>query len=153
MSTFTPGHLGKWEPLYHDLVEGISLPLTPEGTWMLGDKPGLLAIFDEAGPVYIGSSGNIARDTRVCLAGGSAHEFRTLMAMQDLRASPKNAETRAKSGPLAQRLNKRVTKLTYRVVAAPNPMLGALAEAFTVVADPRLNGPTAVANRALDALL
>ena len=46
-----------------------------------------------------------------------------------------------------------VAKLSYRVAAAPTPMLGALAEAFTVVADPRMNGPTAVANRALDALL
>ena len=120
---------------------------------MLGDKPGLLAIFDDSGPVYIASSTNIARDTRVFLAGGSASEFRTLLAIQDLRASPRNAEARAKSGPLAVRLDKRVAKLSYRVAAAPTPMLGALAEAFTVVADPRLNGPTAVANRALDALL
>ena len=153
MSTFTPGHLGKWESLYHDLLEGSSQPLTPEGTWMLGDKPGLLAIFDDSGPVYVASSANIARDTRVCLSGGSANEFRTLMAIQDLHAAPRNAEARAKSGPLAVRLDKRVAKLSYRVAAAPTPMLGALAEAFTVVADPRLNGPTAIANRALDALL
>ena len=153
MSTFTPGHLGKWEQLFHDLVEGVALPLTPEGTWMLGEKPGLLAIFDETGPIYIGPSSNIARDTRACLSGGAVNEFRTLLAIQDLRASPKNAEARAKSGPLAVRLNKRVAKLNYRVVAAPNPMLGPLAEAFTVVADPRLNGPTAAANRALDALI
>ena len=153
MSTFTPGHLGKWEPLYHDLVEGIALPLTPEGTWMLGDKPGLLVAFDESGPIYIASSANIARDTRVWQSGGSVCEFRTLLAVQDLSASPRNAETRAKSGPLAARLDKRVAKLSYRVVSAPKPMLGALAEAFTVVADPRLNGPTAIANRALDALL
>ena len=95
---------------------------------MLGDKPGLLAIFDDSGPVYTASSTNIARDTRVFLAGGSASEFRTLLAIQDLRASPRNAEARAKSGPLAVRLNKRVAKLSYRVAAAPTPMLVALAE-------------------------
>ena len=145
MSTFAPGHLGKWEPLYHDLVDGVALPMTPEGTWM--------AVFDDSGPIYIASSANIARETRVWQSGGSACEFRTLLAIQDLNASPRNAETRAKSGPLAARLDKRIAKLSYRVVTAPKPMLGALAEAFTVVADPRLNGPTAIANRALDALL
>ena len=120
---------------------------------MLGGKPGLIAVFDDTGPIYIASSANIARDTHVLLAGGSVSEFRTIMAIQDLRASPRNAEARAKSGPLAIRLNKRVAKLHYCVAAAPTPMLSALAEAFNVVADPRLNGPTAKANRAIDALL
>ncbi len=152
MSTFTPGHLGKWEELYRDLLEGETHPLTGEGTWMLGQKQGLFAVFDETGPVFITATSDIAKEARVCINGGGPSEFRTLMAVQDLGASPRTADRRSKSGPLAERLNRRASTMRYRVAQAPPSMLQALAAAFTVVADPRLNGPTALANRAIDAL-
>ena len=38
MPTFTPSHLGKWESLFTDLVDGEGSALTEEGIWMLGAK-------------------------------------------------------------------------------------------------------------------
>ncbi len=119
---------------------------------MLGEKPGLLAIFDETGPVFITAAANIARETRTYAKGGYTSELRTLIAIHDLGAAPRNAEARAKSGPLAERINKAASKMRYRVAPAPASLLENLANAFTVVADPRLNGPTARANQAIDAL-
>ena len=152
MSQFVPAHLGKWEPLFRDLLEGDTMPLNDEGVWMLGDKPGLVAIFEDGEPVYLTSSSGIARTLATFIKGGAECEFRTLVATVDLGASAKTAAERAREGPLAQRINKRVAKMRYRVAPGPAAQLEPLAAAFTVVADPRYNGLTARANRALDAL-
>lgn len=149
---FTPGHLGKWEPLFHDLVEGESQSLTPEGTWMLGDKPGLVAVLEGEELVYIGAAASIAKTLATFIKGGAVSDFRTHVATLDLGISPKTAEQRAQSGPAAERVNKRISKMRYRVVPAQPSLLDTLAAAFTVVGDPRYNGPTAMANRAIDAL-
>jgi len=152
MSNFTPTHLGKWEPTFTDLIDGEGTALTAEGTWMLGDKPGLVCVFDDDEPLYIEASTNIAKTLQCYINGGSECEFRTMVGVVEMGASLKNAAQRAKSGPLALRISKRVEKFRYRVAAAPAKSLTQLADAFNVVADTRYTGPSALANRALDAL-
>lgn len=152
MPVFTPAHLGKWETLYRDLLEGETLPLTSDGTWMLADRPGLLATFDDGEVVYIGATEKLGRELQVAVSGGAESELRTLVAVVELSASKKNAASRAKSGPLATRVSRKIEKMRYRIVPAPPSQMPLLAEAFAVVADPRYNGPTARANAALDAL-
>lgn len=152
MPIFTPAHLGKWEPLYSDLLEGETMPLTEEGTWMLADRSGLLAVFDDGEPVYVGSAEKLGRELQVAVGGGAESALRTLVAIVELGASKKNAATRAKSGPLATRVNRKIAKMRYRVAPAPPSQMSIIADAFAVVADPRYNGPTARANAALDAL-
>ena len=61
MPTFTVKHLGKWEPLFTDLVDGEGSALTEEGAWMLGDKPGLVCVFEDDEPLYIEASANISK--------------------------------------------------------------------------------------------
>ena len=128
------------------------MPLTPDGTWMLADRPGLVAVFDDGEPVYIGDSDKLGKELNAAVNGGAESELRTLIAVVELGASLKTAAARAKSGPLAKRVSRRVGKMRYRIVPAPPTQLAALADAFAVVADPRYNGPTARANAALDAL-
>ena len=61
MSVFTPAHLGKWEPLYTRLLEGETLPLTEDGTWMLGRKTGIVAVLHESEPIYIEATRDVGR--------------------------------------------------------------------------------------------
>ena len=152
MPVFTPVHLGKWEPLYGDLLDGETMPLTVDGTWMLADRPGLIAAFDEGEVVYVGATEKLGRELQVAVAGGAESELRTLVALLELGASKKSANGRAKSGPLAIRVSRKVSKMRYRVVPASSSQMKAIAQAFAVVADPRYNGPTAQSNAALDAL-
>ncbi len=152
MPVFTPAHLGKWEQLYRDLLEGETLPLTEEGTWMLADRTGLLAVFDEGEIVFIGASDKLGRELQIAVSGGAESALRSLIAIVELGAAKKSAATRAKSGPLAQRISRKLAKMRYRVVPASPSQISVLADAFAVVADPRYNGPTARANAALDAL-
>ena len=47
MSHFNPKHLGKWQGIYNDLINGPKLPLNESSCWMMGEKHGLIAIFDK----------------------------------------------------------------------------------------------------------
>lgn len=152
MPVFTPAHLGKWETLYSDLLDGETLPLTADGTWMLADRPGLIAAFDDGEVVYIGATEKLGRELQVAVAGGAESELRTLVAVIELGSSKKSAGARAKSGPLATRVSRKISKMRYRVVPMTPSQMTQIAEAFAVVADPRYNGPTARANAALDTL-
>ncbi len=73
-----------------------------------------------------------------------------MVGVVEMGAAIKNAAQRAKSGPLAQRISKRVEKFRYRVAPGPVKQLDALATAFNVVADTRYAGPSALANRATE---
>ena len=152
MTNFTPTHLGKWESLFTDLVDGEGYALTEEGTWMLGEKPGLVCVFEDDEPLYIEAAAKISKTLQCYIKGGSECDLRTMVGVVEMGISMKNATQRAKSGPLALRISKRVEKFRYRVVPAPTKTMQQLADAFNVVADTRYAGPSALANRALDAL-
>ena len=152
MSVFMPSHLGRWEGLYDDLLTGERMSLTPEGTWMLAEKPGFVAVFDGEEVVYVEGTRNIAKTLQGYLKGGSACEFRTLAAEVDLGVSQKTAEKRAQEGPVGQRVDRLAGRFRYRVVPAQPSVLEAVSRAFAVVSDPRFNGPTSRGNLAIDAL-
>ena len=152
MSVFTPTHLGKWEPLYRRLLEGETLPLTDDGAWMLGRKTGVIAVMHEGEPIYIEASKDIGRTIGEYLAGGANCEFRAKLGIVELGASPRTALERSRKGPLADRINRLLPQYRFAAVPATDAASERLAAAFTVVADPRLNGPTAEANAILDSL-
>lgn len=152
MSVFTPAHLGKWEPLYRRLLEGETLPLTEDGAWMLGKKTGVIAVMHEGEPIYIEASKDIGRTIGEYLNGGANCEFRANLGVVELGASPRAALERSRKGPLAERINRLLPQYRFAAVPATDALSERLAAAFTVVADPRLNGPTAQANAILDSL-
>ena len=152
MSLFTPAHLGKWETLYKRLLDSESLPLTEDGTWMLGRKTGIIAVLHEDEPIYIEASRDIGRTVSEYLSGGGSSEFRVKLATVELGASPRNASERSRKGPLAERINRLLPQYRFTAVPATDALAERLAAAFTIVADPRLNGPTAQSNAIIDAL-
>ena len=152
MSIFSPSSLGKWEHEYRLLFEGERHTLVPESTWMLGDMPGLVAVFDGDEVVYIASAAKLAGTIRSFHKEGAVNEFRTFVAVIECGLAPKTAEKRYANGRAAKRVDVAVSRMSFTVAAAPPQHLHALAKAFTAVADPRYNGPTTLANLAIDAL-
>ena len=152
MSLFTPAHLGKWEQLYNKLLDGETLPLTEEGYWMLGRKTGIIAVLHEGEAIYIEATRDIGKTIGEYLNGGANCDFRAKIATVELGASPRNALERSRKGPLAERINRMLPQYRFTAVPATDALAERLAAAFTVVADPRLNGPTAEANAIIDAL-
>ena len=152
MSVFTPAHLGKWEPLYKRLLEGETMPLTEEGAWMLGRKTGVIAVIHDGEPIYIEATKDIGKTIGEYLNGGANCDFRANLAIVELGASPRTALERSRKGPLAERINRLLSQYRFAAVPATDALAERLAAAFTVVADPRLNGPTTQANAILDAL-
>lgn len=149
---FTPSHLGKWENLYRDLVEGERISLTPQGTWMLADKPGLVCVFDDEEIVYLAGCSSISRTIQAWIKGGSSNELRVMIATVELGVSPKSAIARVKTNSISKRVDKITLRLKFRVIPVPPTLLESLASAFLAIADPRYNGQTSLANLAIDAL-
>ena len=152
MSTFTPSHLGKWEALYNRLISQETMPLTEEMVWMVGNKPGLIAIMHDGEPIFIEGVKDIGKALSEYISGSVQCEFRTSIAISELGASPRSAAERAKKGPLADRINKTIRQYRFNVAPATQANVEKLAGAFRIVADPRFNGPTAQANAILDSL-
>ena len=152
MQQFSPADLGKWEKEYRLLIEGERHSLTEQGTWALADKPGLLAVFDEDEPIYIGHSRGLAKTLQSFHKVGVVNEFRNYVAIIECGLAPKNIEKKYKNGRSGQRVDTAVSRFFYAISPAPTAQLEPLAAAFTAVADPRYNGPTALSNMAIDAL-
>ena len=152
MSIFSSSSLGKWEHEYRLLLDGERHTLAPDSTWLLGDMPGLVAVFDGDEVVYIASASKLAGTIRAFHKEGAVNEFRTFVAVFECGLAPKTAEKRYANGRTARRVDTAVSRMTFTVAAAPPKHMDALAKAYTAVADPRYNGPTALANLAIDAL-
>ena len=152
MAVFTSAHLGKWESLYKNLIKGEQFPLTEQSTWIMADKPGLIALFDEMEVVYIGSTEKIGRTLRTFINGGVDNDLRAYVAETEFNIPPKHSTKRSRNGLIAKKINRRLRKMTFRVTPAPKIHLKLLSEAFSVVSDAKYNGPSAKSNRAIDSL-
>ncbi|MCH7592970.1 MAG: hypothetical protein IIB27_00465 [Chloroflexi bacterium] len=152
MMQFNPTDLGRWEPAYRTLTAGERHSLTPDGVWMIGEKPGLIAVFDDDDIVYITSTRNLAKILQSFPREGAECELRTLVATVDLGVPGKTAHTRASKGPTAQRVSRLLSRMTYSVAQVTTAHLDTVRDAFIAIADPRYNGRTSLANQALDQL-
>lgn len=152
MSVFTPAHLGKWEALFKRLLEGESLPLTEDGTWLLGRKTGIIAVLHDGEPIYIEATRDIGKTVGEYINGNTNCDFRAKVAIVEFGAAPRSAIERSRKGPLADRINRMLVQYRFTAVPATDALAERLAAAFTIIADPRLNGPTAQANAVIDSL-
>ncbi len=152
MMQFNSTDLGKWETAYLTLTAGERHSLTPEGVWMIGDKPGLIAIFDDDDIVYITSTRNLAKTLQSLPREGAECELRTMAAIVDLGVPGKTASKRASKGPTAQRVTRLIGRMTYSVAQVAPAHMDTIRDAYIAIADPRYNGRTSLANQALDRL-
>ena len=152
MSHFNPKHLGKWQGIYNDLINGPKLPLNESSCWMMGEKHGLIAVFDQDEILYIEASNNIFKSIHSFITSGSSIHFRNLVAIIEFNISEKTAHSRSSKGPLSKKIDKRIGGFSYSVVQEPKNHINNLARAFNVVSDSRLSGPTAVSNISIDSL-
>jgi len=152
MSHFTSKHLGKWQGIYNDLINGPKLPLNESSCWIMGEKHGLIAIFDKDEILHIEASNNILKSIQSFITSGSLIHFRSLVAIIEFNISEKTAHSRSSKGPLSKKIDKRIGDFSYSVVQAPKNHINKLARAFNVVSDSRLSGPTSASNISIDSL-
>ena len=119
---------------------------------MIGDKPGLIPIFDDDDIVYVASTKNLAKTLQALPREGAEVELRTLAAIVDLGVPGKSAAKRASKGPTAQRVTRLINRMTFSVAQVAPAHMDAIRDAFIAIADPRYNGRTSMANQALDLL-
>ena len=149
---FSASHLGKWENLYKNLIEGERIPFNATETWLLGDKPGIIAIFESDEVIYLTSTLNIVKEIQQFLKSDNLHEFRKMGAIVDLGISMVSVGKGIKSKNTTLRIDKKIKDFKFRIVPIRNNIKDRVSEAFIAVADPRYNGPTTRSNLAIDNL-
>ena len=79
MSNFTKKQLGKWELIFDELIFGIKLPLKESSSWFLGDKHGIIAIFNDDEILYVLGTQNISKTINNIVKGGNIGDFRKML--------------------------------------------------------------------------
>ena len=149
---FSTSHLGKWGNLYKNLIEGEKIPFNETETWLLGGKPGIIAIFELDEVVYLTSTSNIIKEIQQFLKSDNLHEFRRMVAIIDLGISITSVGKGIRSKNMTLRINKKIKDFKFRIVPIRESIRIRVSEAFIAVADPRYNGPTSKSNLAIDNL-
>ena len=152
MNNFTKKQLGKWESIYDNLIEGVKIPLKESTSWILGNKHGLIGIFNQEEILYFQSSNNIYKSVNSIIRGGVINDFRTMIAMVEFNISVESAPLKAAKGPLALKIDKKISTYSFSIIQAPKLHINKLSNAFNVVSDSTFGGPTVKSNVALDRL-
>ena len=109
MNNFTKKQLGKWESIYDNLIEGVKIPLKESTSWILGNKHGLIGIFNQEEILYFQSSNNIYKSVNSIIRGGVINDFRTMIAIVEFNISVESAPLKATKGPLALKIDKKIS--------------------------------------------
>ena len=120
---------------------------------MLGRKTGIIAVMHDGEPIYIEATRDIGKTVGEYINGRCELRLSAPRSRpSSLGHRPRNVNERSRKGPLADRINRMLPQYRFTAVPATDALAERLAAAFTIVADPRLNGPTAQANAVIDAL-
>ena len=94
MSNFTKKQLGKWEFIFDELIFGIKFPLKESSSWFLGDKHGIIAIFNNDEILYVLGTQNISKTINNIVKGGNIGDFRKMLAIVEFNLSGNNIISR-----------------------------------------------------------
>ena len=152
MSNFTKKQLGKWEFIFDELIFGIKFPLKESSSWFLGDKHGIIAIFNNDEILYVLGTQNISKTINNIVKGGNVGDFRKMLSIVEFNLSGNNIESKILKGTLATKIDKKISSFSFSISQAPKQHLERLSEAFNVVSDSTYGGPTVKSNISIDSL-
>ncbi|MDG2101631.1 MAG: hypothetical protein P8K05_04735 [Dehalococcoidia bacterium] len=152
MNQFTESHLKTWKEDYLKLINRPRYYLVEENIWMLGDKHGILCVFDDEEIVYISYCKSIYKTLKEIINVNKNNELINLILMYEIGISEKKAKTTALSNINIKKIKKIVSKFTYSLITIDLNHIQKVAQAFKVVSDPIYNGHTSNLNKVLDDL-
>jgi len=152
MNQFTESHLKTWKDDYLKLINGSKYSLVEDNVWMLGDKYGILCIFDEEEIAYISHCKSIYKTLKEIININKNNELINLILIHGIGISEKKPKTKTLSNINIKRIKKIVNKFTYSLITIDSNYIEKVAQAFIVVSDPIYNGHTSHLNKILDNL-
>ena len=117
MSNFTKKQLGKWEFIFDELIFGIKFPLKESSSWFLGDKHGIIAIFNNDEILYVLGTQNISKTINNIVKGGNIGDFRKMLAIVEFNLSGNNIESKISKGTLSTKIDKKISGFSFSIIS------------------------------------
>ena len=153
MNQFTEAHLNNWKSDYLKLTNSNQrYKLIEDNVWSLGDRIGIICIFQEDEICYITHCNSIYKTLKNIINVNKNNELIKLILIHNLGINESRIKSSSLSKSKINKLKRIVKQFDFSIISIESNHIEKVSNAFKVVADPIYNGHTSNLNRILDEL-
>ena len=153
MNQFTEAHLNNWKSDYLKLTNSNQrYKLIEDNVWSLGDRIGIICIFQEDEICYITHCNSIYKTLKNIINVNKNNELIKLILIHNLGINESRIKSSSLSKSKINKIKRIVNQFDFSIISIESNHIEKVSNAFKVVADPIYNGHTSNLNRILDEL-
>ncbi|MCH2674051.1 MAG: hypothetical protein MK083_06230 [Dehalococcoidia bacterium] len=153
MNQFTEAHLNNWKSDYLKLTNSNQrYKLIEDNVWSLGDRIGIICIFQEDEICYITHCNSIYKTLKNIINVNKNNELIKLILIHNLGINESRIKSSSLSKSKINKIKRIVKQFDFSIISIESNHIEKVSNAFKVVADPIYNGHTSNLNRILDEL-
>ena len=153
MNQFTEAHLNNWKSDYLKLTNSNQrYKLIEDNVWSLGDRIGIICIFQEDEICYITHCNSIYKTLKNIINVNKNNELIKLILIHNLGINESRIKSSSLSKSKINKIKRIVKQFDFSIISIESNHIEKVSYAFKVVADPIYNGHTSNLNRILDEL-
>ena len=153
MNQFTESHLNNWNSDYLKLTNSNQIyKLIEDNVWSLGDRIGIICIFQEDEICYITHCNSIYKTLKNIINVNKNNELIKLILIHNLGINESRIKSSSLSKSKINKIKRIVKQFDFSIISIESNHIEKVSNAFKVVADPIYNGHTSNLNRILDEL-
>ena len=153
MNQFTEAHLNNWKSDYLKLTNSNQrYKLIEDNVWSLGDRIGIICIFQEDEICYITHCNSIYKTLKNIINVNKNNDLIKLILIHNLGINESRIKSSSLSKSKINKIKRIVKQFDFSIIAIESNHIEKVSNAFKVVADPIYNGHTSNLNRILDEL-
>ena len=153
MNQFTEAHLNNWKSDYLKLTNSNQrYKLIEDNVWSLGDRIGIICIFQEDEICYITHCNSIYKTLKNIINVNKNNELIKLILIRNLGINESRIKSSSLSKSKINKIKRIVKQFDFSIISIESNHIEKVSNAFKVVADPIYNGHTSNLNRILDEL-
>ena len=152
MNEFTESHLKSWKNDYLRLINNQRYKLLEDNVWFLGDRNGIISIFQEDEICYITHCNSIYKTLKDILNVNKNNELVKLILIHDLGMNENRIRSTSLSKSNINKVKKIIRQFEYNMISIDSNHIEKVSNAFKVISDPIYNGHTSNLNKVLDDL-
>ena len=153
MNQFTEAHLNNWKSDYLKLTNSNQrYKLIEDNVWSLGDRIGIICIFQEDEICYITHCNSIYKTLKNIINVNKNNELIKLILIHNLGINESRIKSSSLSKSKINKIKRIIKQFDFSIISIESNHIEKVSNAFKVVADPIYNGHTSNLNRILDEL-
>lgn len=153
MNQFTEAHLNNWKSDYLKLTDSNQrYKLIEDNVWSLGDRIGIICIFQEDEICYITHCNSIYKTLKNIINVNKNNELIKLILIHNLGINESRIKSSSLSKSKINKIKRIIKQFDFSIISIESNHIEKVSNAFKIIADPIYNGHTSNLNRILDEL-